>query len=642
MLRKTPSVSDPVGITIEYADGNVGRFRIAADDESAPIWSRLKVMVVSNELDARITATSIEMPWPSALNIVREFGSKTTQRDLNFRFRPDESAMGRLQVFAHEVAAVHKSRDSVALIRTPAQIEDDLRTMGFIKRELKPFQLRDLSRLIALANGANFSVPGAGKTTVSFALHLMVRKPGRKFFVVAPKAAFQAWREVVGQCMRDDAPDAGAERFTVLDGREQETAFALKSGATRFLMSYDLMIRQQGLIAAHFATNPIHLVLDEAHRMKAGLLSQRGAFLLSVATLPVRRDILTGTPMPQAASDIQSQLDFLWPGHGLGVEVARGKTPREVLGNLYVRTTKQELGLPKAKRHFIDVSMKPGQLALYSIVRNEFLRQFSSQINQQMGQAQILKARRSVMRLLQLSVNPSQALTAMANDDYEITSGVADTVIEEGHSAKLTAVMEHARQLANAGEKVVIWTIFTETIRSLVSALADLNPVSLHGAVPSGSEMDPETREGRVRRFHIDPSCKALIANPAAAGEGISLHTICHNAIYADRSYVSTHYLQSIDRIHRLGLKPDDTTDIYVYRSKAPPEIGSIDLSVSRRLIKKIRNMQVLLDDPDLHEIAFDEEEADDPIDYDITMDDIVDLIAELEGKVPPSTDEEE
>jgi hypothetical protein len=61
--------------------------------------------------------------------------------------------------------------------------------------------------------------------------------------------------------------------------------------------------------------------------MKAGAFSQRGAFLLNVATLPIRRDILTGTPMPQAASDTQSQLDFLWPGHGLGVEVARGNPP---------------------------------------------------------------------------------------------------------------------------------------------------------------------------------------------------------------------------------------------------------------------------------------------------------------------------
>ncbi len=55
-------------------------------------------------------------------------------------------------------------------------------------------------------------------------------------------------------------------------------------------------------------------------------------------------------------------------------------------------------------------------------------------------------------------------------------------------------------------------------------------------------------------------------------------------------------------------------------------------MSVSRRLVDKIRNMQMLLDDPDLHEIAFDEEEAADPIDYDIEMQDIIDLIAELEG----------
>jgi SNF2 family DNA or RNA helicase len=635
-------VTDPVGITIEFGAGNTGRFAIAAADVSAPIWSRIRALVVANNLEATMTSDAIRLSWPDSLNIVREFGSKATQRALSFRFRPDASAASRLQTFVSEIQATRASQQALLPARTPEQIESDLVAMGFQNRTLKPFQLRDLSKLVTLTNGANFSVPGAGKTTVTFALHLLVRNPGQQFFVVAPKAAFQAWRDIVDECMISSAPDGASEQFTVLDGREHETVFALASGAKRFLMSYDLMIRQQGPIAAHFATHPIHLVLDEAHRMKAGPLSQRGAFLLNIATLPVRRDILTGTPMPQAASDIESQLNFLWPGHGLGVEVARGKPPREVLGNLYVRTTKKELDIPKAKRHFIGISMKPGQLALYSVVRSEFLRQFAAQMNRQLGQAQILKARRSVMRLLQLSVNPALALTAMANDDYEISSGIADTVLEEGYSAKLSAVMEHARTLARAGKKVVIWTIFTDTIRTLVSALADLNPVVLHGAVPSGSDTDPDTREGRVKRFHLDASCMALIANPAAAGEGISLHTVCHNAIYTDRSYVSTHYLQSIDRIHRLGLEPGQETDIFVYRSKAPPEVGSIDLSVSRRLTEKIRNMQMLLDDPDLHEIALDEEEADDPIDYDITPDDIIDLIQELEGKGAPSSDDGE
>lgn len=632
---------DPVGIKIEYTAGNIGRLVVEAQDATAPIWSRIRALVVSDNLDARITNTTIQLSWPELLNIVREFGSKSTQRELNFRIRPDVSAEERLKTFAAEVQSARAYQQSLAPIRSPEQLDSDLQALGFTRRKLKPFQLRDLSHLLTLSNGANFSVPGAGKTTVTFALHLLIRQPGQQLFIVAPKAAFQAWRDVIKECLGDGAPPDAAEPFMVLDGREDETASALSSGATRFLMSYDLMVRQQSIVATHFATHRIHLVLDESHRMKAGLLSQRGAFLLKIATLPARRDILTGTPMPQAASDVESQLNFLWPGHGLGTQVMRGKSPREVLGNLYVRTTKQELEIPEATRTFIDVTMKPGQLALYSIVRSEFLRQFASQINRDMGQAQIFKARRSVMRLLQLSVNPAQALAAMASGDYKISSGIADAVMEEGHSAKLTAVMDQARALARKSEKIVVWTIFTDTIRSLASSLADLNPVLLYGAVPSGADTEPETREGRVRRFHVDPSCKVLIANPAAAGEGISLHTVCHNAIYLDRSYVSTHYLQSIDRIHRLGLEPGQETNIFVYRSKAPPEIGSIDLSVSRRLTEKIHNMQKLLDDPDLRKIALDEEEADDPIDYDITPDDLIDLIQELEGRAKPSDADE-
>lgn len=108
---------------------------------------------------------------------------------------------------------------------------------------------------------------------------------------------------------------------------------------------------------------------------------------------------------------------------------------------------------------------------------------------------------------------------------------------------------------------------------------------------------------------------------------------MCHDAIYLDRSYVSTHYLQSIDRIHRLGLPPDVDTNIHIYRTKAPAELGSVDLSVSRRLAQKIRNLQNLLDDQELHELAFDEEDADDPIDYDVEMQDLIDLVEELEGR---------
>lgn len=629
----------PVVVRITCKGGVSGSFSIQETDIDSPIWTRLKLAVRSNDFDCKMTSQDIELSWADALSIIREYGSKAIQRSLNFRFQPEGEAVEGLKLFAQEIRTARSQRHELAQEIPEDEIRDELISLGFTKRSLKPFQLRDLNRLLSLSNGANFSVPGAGKTTVTFALHTLVRKPGHHFMVVAPKAAIQAWRDVVDECMEDGAQGGGAEQFTLLNGQVEENEAALTSGATRFIITYDLMIRQTSLLANHFARTPTHLVLDESHRMKAGWQSQRGSFLLKIATQLVRRDILTGTPMPQAATDIESQLDYLWPGHGLGMEVLQGKSPRDVLGNLYVRTTKKELGLPPVRRHFKDVEMESGQLALYSIVRNEFLRQFSKKVTAGMPSSQFLRARRSVMRLLQLSVNPILALNAMANDDLRIDSRIADRVYEEGNSAKMQAVMDHARELSHSGEKCVIWTIFTDTIHGFASSLADLNPVYVHGGVHSGSVDDPESREGKIKRFHDDDSCKVFIANPAAAGEGISLHKVCHNAIYADRSYVSTHYLQSIDRIHRLGLPPDQETNIFVYRSKAPAEVGSIDLSVSRRLTEKIRNMQVLLADPDLHELALDEEEAIDPIDYDVRLQDLIDLIAELEGKAQPPVD---
>lgn len=624
--------TEPVSVKIEYNPVS-HTANISVDDTSSSIWARLKLAIRTKKLEHKIIGSAISLTWPDTLTIVRELGTRANQKSLNFRFKPEDNAAQKLKEFAVQLKRVREQRLSVSNSLSSEEIVETLQSRGFTRRQLKPFQLRDLAHLAALENGANFSVPGAGKTTVTFALHVLTRQNHNHLFIVAPKAAVQAWVDIVGDCMEESASNNGSEPFTILNGSEEDTRESLESGSTRFIMSYDLMIRQQSTVATHFAMHPTHLVLDESHRMKAGWRSQRGAFLLNISDLAIRRDILSGTPMPQSASDIESQLDFLWPGHGLGLEIIQGRSPRDVLGELYVRTTKTELGLPKVERHFIDVEMSSGQLALYSMVRNEFVRNYSAGLSRGISGAEFSKARRSVMRLLQLSVNPSLAISAMESDGSPIESSIVDQVLDEGNSAKLRAVADHARLLAAEGKKAVIWTIFTGTIHSLAASLADLNPVFIHGGVPSGSTNDPESREGKIKRFHEDDSCFVLIANPAAAGEGISLHTVCHNALYADRSYVSTHYLQSIDRIHRLGLPSDTETNIFIYRSKAPPVVGSIDYSVSRRLVEKIRNMQALLDDPDLHEIAFDEEEADDPIDYDVELQDIMDLIAELEGK---------
>jgi hypothetical protein len=50
--------------------------------------------------------------------------------------------------------------------------------------------------------------------------------------------------------------------------------------------------------------------------------------------------------------------------------------------------------------------------------------------------------------------------------------------------------------------------------------------------------------------------------------------------------------------------------------------------------------MQQLLDDRDLHQIALDEENAEEPIEYDVDLQDIVDLVEELEGRAHFDEDE--
>lgn len=622
-------------VEISYVpERRVGKLILAGEAAASSIWERLRAQLVSDAAVRFQGDSSIELPWSSVLDIVREYGSRAQQTALNFRFAPDDSAKEKIGEFAAGLRAARSARETLTATLSTEEIEAQLLAKGF-SRKLKPFQLRDIQRLLALGNGANFSVPGAGKTTVAFALYLLTSRADRHLLVVCPKAAFTAWAGIIKECMDPALPEEALEPFTLLDGREWDTARALRSGATRFVISYDLMVRQQATVARYLAQERVHLILDEAHRMKAGSLSQRGAFLISVADLPARKDILTGTPMPQGPSDLVSQLQFLWPGHGYDTQILCGTPPRAVLGNLYVRTTKGELGLDDPLRHYYKVPMGRAQLALYSIARSAALQQLTKTIRSTDRDIEFGKARRSVMRLLQLSANPPLALQGMMSANASVDSGLIDSIMAEGHSPKMLEVVDLARSLARKGEKSVIWTIFTQSIYDLTALLPDLNPVALFGAVPNGSPDDPQTREGRLLRFHLDPDCKVLIANPAAAGEGISLHTVCHNAIYLDRSYVSTHYLQSIDRIHRLGLEPGIETHIHIFESKAPAGVGSIDFSVRRRLAAKIGELQRLLDDKDLAKIAFDELSADDPTDYDVDLQDLVDLVEELEGRQP-------
>ena len=601
-------------------------------------WVRLRTYALDADPAGRINDQSIEIGWRHALHVLRTASS--LQRQLGFTFETDPSSRDRVQQFMREYRTVREAANSARMDSSEAEIRSRLQALGWdaSTHALKPYQANNLRALLALQNGANFSVPGAGKTTVTFALHLLTPAIVDRLLVVAPRNAFVAWEEVIDECLTEHAPGHTRQPFVQLVDGEVRIAELLSSNPLRMLISYDQLVRVESQVEELLSRNRVHLVLDEAHRMKAGTTSRRGAALLKIGYLAVRRDILTGTPMPQRPADMKSQLDFLWPGAGLGGRVSAGEPPRSVLGNLYVRTTKQQLGLGPRERIPVPVTLTDAHLAFYSVLKSD-VHASASLLRQGRQGFNLIRARRSVMRLLQASVNP-----LLLARDFEASadagrSELLQAVILEGPSARVAKAVEMARQFAEDGRKTLVWTSFRSTVEQLHTLMPELEAAVIDGNTDTGDEDDDATRQGQIRRFKTDPNCRVMVANPAAASEGMSLHMVCHDAVYLDRSYNATHYLQSIDRIHRLGLPDGVRTRVHILQNRLPADVGSIDLSVARRLGVKIRQMEEMLGDEDLHELALDEEKAGSDLEDSIDTRDILDLLDEIEKRVPPNLD---
>lgn len=596
-------------------------------------WNRICRAVLSVQADAEVLHRAIHLEWVTLLSVAEEVA--ILQHTYGFDITYNDEAWHLLDRFGDEVEVVR----SLVVRGGPdvgvGDIDSRLMDCGFSRRRLTNEQRRDTASLIALGNGANFSVPGAGKTTVAVAVHLLTRTPETHLLIVAPKNAFGAWDEAIEDCMHHSVVDDF--RVVRLVGGSDSIGEALLSAPRNMIISYEQLSRVRERVSLFLRSHPTHLVLDESHRIKAGERSQRGDALLRLSHLPTRRDILSGTPITNTKEDIRPQLDFLWPGQRLGWRAISSSNLNQVIRSLYVRTTKAELGLPPISRQSIGVDMSPSQLALYGMIRKEVLSRRAMIENR----TRLRKARMSVMRLLQVSSNPILAVQNMLSQSGDSThltdpalEAIAQDIIREIDSPKILKACEMARCLAADGLRTVIWTSFTRNVERIAELLSDLGAVFIHGGVDSGDIAENNTREGRIRMFHDgEDGCQVLVANPAACAEGISLHKVCHHAIYVDRTYNAAHYMQSEDRIHRLGLPQDVQTEIYILESIAPAVVGSIDYSVRRRLESKFDVMSEALDDQELNQLKLDEEEEDVPLDSSITVEDMIDLIDELAGR---------
>ncbi|WP_391349593.1 DEAD/DEAH box helicase [Azospirillum sp. A23] len=493
----------------------------------------------------------------------------------------------------------------------------ELEAAGF-KRKLKPFQLRNLAAVLRLPHAADFSVPGAGKTTVGLANFALSRARGRvvRLLVIAPIAAFGAWTEDSQECL------APGPKVVIHGGPET----LIPQDADILLTNYNRVASDYDRIRAFAADRPTQVILDEAHRVKKGAAGVHGRAVLDLAYAAKRRDVLTGTPAPQGAYDLVALMRFLYPGQDRQIlprstYVERdGRDPQVLrethaaVSRYFVRTPKSQLDLPPTRFCVVQREMRPLQKAIYEALVGRYHSSFALGSR---SRHEFQNLGRIVMYLLEAATNP-MLLTAGSDDGDD--PGFAHPPLALKGDEQLADLLhtynlyetpwkyeETTRIVATAasrGEKVLIWSNFVRNLKVLHRHLEDHQPAMIHGGVPSsdGTPVNQVTREDELRRFRHDPDCRVLLANPAACGEGVSLHHWCHHAVYLDRSFNAGHFLQSQDRIHRLGLAPDAMTRFTLLMSA-----HTIDVAVDGRLRDKVTALARLMDDPGLVQVALPE-----------------------------------
>lgn len=478
--------------------------------------------------------------------------------------------------------------------RSEAEIKAHLESIGF-KRSLTINQLNNLKKISHLPGAATFSVPGAGKTTEALAFFFVNATDIDRLLVVAPKNAFSARDEQLDACMGENYG-----KFVRLRGGEAAIQIALRTNPRFMLITYDQLSRVKNTIVSLLSSGNIYMFLDESHRIKGGKQIKRADAILEMAHLPKRKLIMSGTPMPQSPKDMVSQFSFLYP-----TKDVTDTTVIDLIQPIFVRTTKGQLGIPKLDHRVVQVPMTQLQREIYKTLKSEVRRQLNPVLSDS-SRYELRRIGKCVMKVMEFVSNPS----LLSNDmDYAFDRRVGALLLESD-GPKIDYVCRRARQLAAEGKKVLIWSSFVQNVELIALRLSDLGAEFIHGGVDAGDESDFDTREGKIKRFHTDDTCKVLVANPAACSEGISLHKVCQYAIYLDRSFNAAHYMQSEDRIHRLGLSPDAKPQIEFVECE-----DSIDQVVRTRLELKVKTMAQALEDSSLSveisSVDYDEEAED-------------------------------
>ncbi len=499
-------------------------------------------------------------------------------------------------------------------------------------RTLYDLQLLSSYHLAFSQNSCNFSVPGSGKTSIVFGAFSYLSglseensKYVNKLFVVGPLSSFGPWEDEYENCF-GRKPYSRRLSGGISKSERDATLLSVDNSQNTpemLLISYPGLCSDYDNIITYLSkpSNKVMMVLDEAHRIKnteEGLWAQT---VLSLAKYCKSRVVLTGTPAPNGYEDLYNLYKFIWPQSKI-----INYSPRQLkdmtqnrfdyrvndlissISPFFIRIRKSDLHLPSFINHKPDfIEMNPAQKEIYNLIENRYLFGYVDDHPDIDVSKSFFKAR--LVRLMQAASNPvllkysitdyyldGEKITSDESLDNDILRKIDDYLKTNEYPTKYWIILSMVQDIIKQNQKVVIWGLYIQSIKELQKFLNNngINSELLIGETPvevDTSQDEIRTRECIIRDFNntkID--LKVIIANPMAVAESISIHKACHNAIYFERNFNAAYFIQSKDRIHRVGLPEGVSTNYYYLISQDTVE-ETIHKSL---LVKEERMLQIL------------------------------------------------
>ncbi|KLT63818.1 DEAD/DEAH box helicase [Pedobacter sp. BMA] len=521
---------------------------------------------------------------------------------------------GRFDSLKNEASQYKQGEYNVALFEEFKEFVE-----ASIKRNLKIHQLKAAYHLYLLGNAANFSVPGSGKTTVVLTVYEKLRLEGKvnTLFVVGPPSSFGPWRNEFFETLGRKA------KCTVLAGgvkkeRKKKYINIPETSSELYLTSFHTSLYDKDDMTGFLKQKHIKalFVVDEAHYIKQ-LNGSWAQAILDQSSSAEFRCVLTGTPMPKSYSDIFNLFDFLWPkerpieaNDRTRIKICEDnrdtETARSILNNLigplFYRVRKSDLNL-KPQNFFepILVKMQVHERKIYDAIFNR-IKNYAREdyfknvdfINK-LGRGRIIRLRQSISypKLLTSAIDDYDEKLLKDLTDIKYLIRNYDQLETPG---KIIELVNLVKKLRKKKLKVVIWSNFIGSINLIESEFKKLGfPCKkIYGDTPVEDGTFKEGTREKIRDEFVDPNSglDILIANPAACAESISLHKTCHNAIYYDLSYNCAQYLQSLDRIHRVGASEFIEANYYFLQYE-----DSIDSDIKSNIDIKTKKMLEIIEE---------------------------------------------